>query len=281
MFLDNCGVGIAPNVTLSICKRSNNVEDLDFMEYNIESIDISQNSWAYEGCGGLAYIAYGKVDDKKNNRNLQTPEEECPFKYKPNPTYPSPCDVCNFTYTRDTSLLGEECIDKIVRHCGFFPREERNICLEFLDVILYDANEKNSVNLGVGSPYCYFGGMLPKSSIDLLTRGVTEGRNGKGIIYVFSAGNEYATGDDTNFQQWGANTRFTIPVAGLDKAGNVSSYSTPGASIFVAAPGGDQHEAVTNMVAATIGGQCQDAGQGTSYAAPVVSGVIALVSELC
>ena len=96
----------------------------------------------------------------------------------------------------------------------------------------------------------------------------TEGRDGKGIIYVFAAGNENSDGDDTNFQSYGASTRFTIPVASVGKSGFVAGSSTPGASVFIAGPGGDPHESHTTVIAAVSGGKCSDAGDGTSYAAP-------------
>lgn len=64
----------------------------------------------------------------------------------------------------------------------------------------------------------------------------------------------------------------------MGKDGLHASYSTPGASLFLTAPGGD-HETTTNHMTANIGGGCRDAGVGTSFACPVVSGVVALVLE--
>jgi hypothetical protein len=57
-----------------------------------------------------------------------------------------------------------------------------------------------------------------------------------------------------------------------------ASYSTPGAALFVSAPGGD-HESITNHVTANVDGGCRGAGAGTAFASPVVSGVIALMLE--
>ena len=96
-----------------------------------------------------------------------------------------------------------------------------------------------------------------------------EGRDGKGIIFVFAAGNENRVGDDTNFQGFGANTRFTIPVASVGKNGTHAAYSTPGASVFIAAPGGDIRQSETTVVTALNNGGCGvDGGDGTSWAAP-------------
>ena len=64
----------------------------------------------------------------------------------------------------------------------------------------------------------------------------------------------------------------------LGKDTKHASYSTPGAALLVSAPGGDK-EYVTNNVVAKPGGGCHDIGWGTSYAAPAVTGVIALMLE--
>ena len=48
--------------------------------------------------------------------------------------------------------------------------------------------------------------------------------------------------------------------------------------MFISAPGGD-HDYYTNNVVPLAGGGCIDAGVGTSYAAPVVAGVTALMLE--
>lgn len=96
----------------------------------------------------------------------------------------------------------------------------------------------------------------------------TEGRNGKGIIYVFASGNENRVGDDTNFQGYGSNTRMTIPVGAVGKDGKFSSYSTTGASVFISAPGGDPRKAYTTVIAAVNNNGCKDVGTGTSNATP-------------
>ena len=62
-----------------------------------------------------------------------------------------------------------------------------------------------------------------------------------------------------------------------------ASYSSTGAPVFISAPGGDS-ENYHGMLAAqplALGflDNCGDAGFGTSYAAPLVSGVVALVLE--
>ena len=56
-------------------------------------------------------------------------------------------------------------------------------------------------------------------------------------------------------------------------------YSTTGAALFISAPGGDTKDSFTNNLVSAVGGGCLEATQGTSYATPIVSGVVALVLE--
>ena len=120
------------------------------------------------------------------------------------------------------------------------------------------------------------------SYIDLSARDVlalhlatATGRGGKGTIYVFASGDERH--EDTNNENW-LFTRFTIAVGAVGRQGRHSSYSTAGASLLVSAPGGDLEYSYSHWVAQPDG-QCGNAGVGTSFAAPVVSGVVALMLQ--
>jgi len=64
----------------------------------------------------------------------------------------------------------------------------------------------------------------------------------------------------------------------VGKDGRHASYSTPGAALFVTAPGGDI-ESYTNNVVALPGGGCHDITVGTSFSTPIVSGVVALILQ--
>ena len=112
-----------------------------------------------------------------------------------------------------------------------------------------------------------------------LQQGITQGREGKGIIYVWAAGNRYDTADDVNQQGPLVNSRYSIVVGAVGKDGLHGSYSTSGTGILVSAPGGDTDN-WTNHAVAQAGGGCGDTGEGTSFAAPVVAAVCALILEV-
>eukprot|EP00900_Chrysochromulina_parva_P011860 jgi/Chrpa1/20675/Chrysochromulina_OHIO_Genome00026639-RA len=119
---------------------------------------------------------------------------------------------------------------------------------------------------------------LPWELKRVLQRGVLEGRSGRGIVYVFSAGNENFRGQDVNMEMY-KHSRFTITVGATDKLGLHAIYSTTGSSLFISAPGGDTTQHSHNWYVAKAGGGCAEKGHGTSYSCPVVSGVVALMLE--
>ena len=105
---------------------------------------------------------------------------------------------------------------------------------------------------------------------------VMYGRGGLGMNIVFAAGNARGAGDNVNYHNY-QNSPFVITVAGVDSAGKVASFSNPGAAILVSAPG----SAYTDDRVGSAGYVSGDyiSVSGTSYAAPAVSGVVALMLE--
>ncbi|MDW8443089.1 MAG: S8 family serine peptidase [Acetobacteraceae bacterium] len=110
-----------------------------------------------------------------------------------------------------------------------------------------------------------------------LAHGTATGRGGLGTVYVFAAGNARAVGDDVNHHNL-QNAIYTIAVAATDSAGRHTSFSTPGAALLVSAPG--QAITTTDLPgSAGYGSGDWATVQGTSFAAPIVSGVVALMLE--
>lgn len=119
------------------------------------------------------------------------------------------------------------------------------------------------------------------------TLAATNGRGGLGTIIVASGGNQRdkggsAQGSLTN------NTRHAIEVAAINAKADLSvlqaadaPFSNPGASLLVAAPGSQVWSSSVSLMAergATVG-SAYSATQGTSFAAPIVSGVVALMLQ--
>ena len=94
---------------------------------------------------------------------------------------------------------------------------------------------------------------------------------------MFSAGNSGDEGQDTNYHSY-TNSRFTISVGALDHDGDLASFSTPGDSVLISAPG------VSVVTTDRTGGSGYSGSDttsisGTSFSAPATSGVVALILE--
>jgi subtilisin-like proprotein convertase family protein/subtilisin family serine protease len=129
--------------------------------------------------------------------------------------------------------------------------------------------------------------------LSALANAAETGRAGRGTIYVFACGNDGDYGDDVNYNGL-INSIYAVPAAALDQNGTAAYFSDPGAALVVAAPcsaSGTIRTLTTDLSGTTRGyNQTGVVGEfayrdytqrfsGTSAAAPMVSGVVALMLQ--
>ena len=145
---------------------------------------------------------------------------------------------------------------------------------------------------GPGAPGSILFGDRP-IEVAAIRDGATNGRDGLGSVYVFSAGNGLQSNGNVNYNQL-ANSRHTIAVGAINHFGAQTFYSTPGASVLVAAHSNGAGVGITTTDRTGDDGYNSDGTGdgdaqadvdytstfgGTSSSAPLVSGIIALMLE--
>ena len=174
-----------------------------------------------------------------------------------------------------SELLGEDSI------YTYFGRSADRMVLEGVEV----ANN----SWGVHVPFFVQGSR--QAEVHAIGRELAEnGRGGLGVVTLFSAGNERLAGMNSNYDAV-TTMPWVITVAASDQAGGVAIYSTPGANVLITAPGSHPSNIVTtdrqgaegyNTLPGTAGDYTntdESYFSGTSTAAPVASGVVALMLE--
>lgn len=106
-----------------------------------------------------------------------------------------------------------------------------------------------------------------------LIRGVHEGRQGKGAIYVYASGNGGLHGDNCNYDGY-TNSIYSITVGALDHLGLHPPYSEACSAVLVVTYSSGSREHIHST---DIHGGCTDTHGGTSAAAPLAAGIYSLV----
>ncbi|XP_056013055.1 proprotein convertase subtilisin/kexin type 6-like isoform X1 [Ostrea edulis] len=104
--------------------------------------------------------------------------------------------------------------------------------------------------------------------------GVTKGRNKKGVIFVWAAGNG-GLHDNCNGDGY-ANSIYTIPITSVDSSGKAAYYAEVCAPVFAATYSGSRYR---TLVSTSVPSSCVDGLQGTSFSAPQAAGMIALALQ--
>jgi len=138
-----------------------------------------------------------------------------------------------------------------------------------------------NISLGTVSPYGAGGAPVRFQWVaDAIGTAVEVGRDGLGATIVKAAGNYREDLYDANADPWTNDTRQVI-VGAVDRDGYVSYYSSYGASLLVSAFGTPGEVVTTDRVGLdgySATGYSR-AFNGTSAAAPMVSGVVALMYD--
>ena len=107
-----------------------------------------------------------------------------------------------------------------------------------------------------------------------MLKAVQHGRQGKGNIYVFAAGNGASSGDNCNFDGY-TNSIYSITVGAVDRKGRHPFYGEKcSAQLVVTYSSGSGDAIHTTDVGAN---RCSTSHGGTSAAAPLAAGIFALV----
>jgi subtilisin family serine protease len=160
-------------------------------------------------------------------------------------------------------------------------------------------------NFSWGIPICFPFVKEDDQNIKKLRYQATKGRGRKGVIFVQSSGNGFGTKCKNDLfviansvAKGSLNTNYKIVVGSYNASGVKSSYSTPGPNLWISAPGGEYGKNSPAIVAPIIMDYFKSYGpidlgfrkgpdwngmtdrmNGTSAAAPMVSGSIALILE--
>jgi len=113
-----------------------------------------------------------------------------------------------------------------------------------------------------------------KSTLDAMSRGVSQGRNGKGSIYIWASGDGGAI-DDCNCDGY-ASSIWTISINAVGIDGSTAVYDESCASTLATTFSNSKNPDIDGISTTDLYGKCTNKHSGTSAAAPEAAGVVAL-----
>ncbi|KAL7851575.1 hypothetical protein AOLI_G00219310 [Acnodon oligacanthus] len=115
-----------------------------------------------------------------------------------------------------------------------------------------------------------------------LQHGVIAGRKGFGSVFVVASGNGGQYNDNCNYDGY-ANSIYTVTIGAVDENGRKPFYAEECASMLAvtfSSGGKQQRSIVTSDWSLQHGTGCTDAHTGTSAAAPLAAGMVALMLQV-
>ncbi|GIZ01576.1 neuroendocrine convertase 1 [Caerostris extrusa] len=178
----------------------------------------------------------------------------------------STCIVLNSDSFRGKPMVGIRMLDGIVNDAV----ESVSIAYNVEHIDIFSASwGPNDDGMTVDGP--------KRLALEALEKGIKKGRSGKGTIYVWASGNGGSKGDNCNCDGY-TNSIYTLSVGSASQRGDFPWYGERCASTMTTAYSSgaysDQKIATTDLH-----NKCTVHHTGTSAAAPLAAGVIALVLE--
>ncbi|CAI9722533.1 convertase subtilisin kexin type 7-like [Octopus vulgaris] len=119
-------------------------------------------------------------------------------------------------------------------------------------------------------------------ALQAMKHGIDYGRNGYGSIYVVASGNGGSNFDNCNYDGY-ANSIYTVTIGAVDEYGHMPYYAENCAAMLAvtfSSGGNNARSIVTTDWSKNTGDGCTSDHTGTSAAAPIAAGLIALLLEV-
>ena len=158
-----------------------------------------------------------------------------------------------------------------------------NLLVNLTDMNIADAMNRNATSTAISNNSWRipgFGRPVFAAPLweDAVENGITNGYDGKGVFYVFGAGNGHLIYDSANLSEYG-NFYAVTTVCAVGHDDLRSGYSDTGANLWVCGPSASGRVGQPRIATTDNGHRYRGSFGGTSAATPIVSGVVALIRE--